>query len=95
MSIVIDPAALEAISRDLLRHDLAVSDAAAEVFAPDTGETSGLTGDGVAALLERVRAVTDGLHGLADALDAAVADAYAADGTVTGLFHALGSGTAS
>jgi hypothetical protein len=89
MSIVIDPAALEAISRDLLRHDLAVADAAAEVFAPDTGETSGRTADGVAVLLERARAVADGLHGIADALDAAVGEAWTADGHVSGVFDAL------
>lgn len=89
MSIVIDPAVLEATSRDLLRHDLAVSEAAAKVFAPDTGETSALTGDGVTALLERARALGDELHGLADALDTAAGHAWAADGSVSVALDAI------
>lgn len=95
MSIVIDPAALEATSRDLLRHDLRIGSAAAEVFAPDTGSTSARTADGVTALVAQAREVADGVHHLADGLDAAVADAYAADGSVTGLFHAVGQAAAS
>lgn len=95
MSIVIDPAALEAISRDLLRHDLAISTAVATVFAPDTGGTSGLSSDAIAALLDRARAVADGVHQLSDGLDATVADALATDGSVSGTFHSVGTGVAS
>lgn len=89
MTINIDPAALEATSRDLLRHDLAVADAAAEVLSPDTGETTEATAEGVARLLHRAGEVADGLHALADALDTAAALTWEADASVSTVFAGL------
>ena len=95
MSIVIEPAALEATSRDLLRHDLRLGSTAARVLAPDTGGTSGLTADGIAAHLTRTSAVGDVLRALADGLEQAADLAYVVDGSVSSVLVAIAEGLAS
>ena len=95
MSIVIEPTALRAAEGELLHHHNVIDSSAGRAFSPDTGGTTDLTADGIAALLTRACEVADLLQGLADGLDDATEWAAAADGSASALLVAIGEAVAS
>ena len=70
--IRIDPDALLAARRELLRHELALF--SVRIHPPDTGPTSALTARAFDHVAASVGSVGDDLRGLAEALDRLVDD---------------------
>jgi len=89
--ILIDPAALLDVRRELLRHELALTEIVFHL--PDTGPTTPLTAGVLARVGLVVGSVADDLHRLADALDRLVDDLADQDGRVSATFDLVRMGT--
>lgn len=83
----IDPTAVLATGRTLVRHGLDVADDAA-VPAPDTGTSRAATEAGLELLLTRSHTLSDALRGTGDGLEAFVESVVELDGEV-GALHGL------
>ncbi|GAA4670424.1 hypothetical protein [Nocardioides nanhaiensis] len=86
----IDPTAVLATGRTLVRHGLDVADDAddAAVPAPDTGTSRAATAAGLELLLTRSHTLSDALRGTGDGLEAFVESVVELDGEV-GALHGL------
>jgi hypothetical protein len=89
--IRIDPDALLAARRELLRHELALL--SVRVHPPDTGATSALTARALEQVTAGVASVAADLHGLAEALGRLVDDLADQDGQVSAMFDLLRMGS--
>lgn len=83
----IDPTAVLATGRTLVRHGLDVADDAA-VPAPDTGTSRAATAAGLELLLTQCHTLSDALRGTGDGLEAFVESVVDLDDRV-GALHGL------
>ena len=91
MSIVIDPRVLQHTSHDLVRHGIAVLEAAA-IDPPDTGSSYCQTQGGLEHLVDRVTALGHEVHDLGDAVESFLSHSFVTDNEIAGLFDALLAG---